>query len=218
MKRSLILLALLLILFSSRNAASAERATDFAMTLKQQGMAPLFITGLVSMLPIFELRGGIPVGIAVLKQHPVLVYPTAVFFNLIPVLPLLLFLNPLKRALERISLFRKFFNSLMSKVDRNRWLIQRYEELGLLIFVAVPLPITGAWTGSLIATVMGLRIGKSFLFISLGVLSAGIIVSAITLLGRLGIVIASAILITAIAVWLVRFRREKERSRPSAGD
>lgn len=211
-KRRLFILVALLLLVQATPLFGAESAADYALSLKQRGVAPLLVTGLISMLPIFELRGGIPVGIAVMGQHPALVYPAAVLFNLIPVLPLLLFLNPLKRALERIPVFRKFFTLLVSRVDRNRWLIQRYEELGLLLFVAVPLPITGAWTGSFIATVMGLRVGTSFLFISLGVVCAGIIVTTITLLGRIGIVIASALLISAIAVWVVRFFKKKRET------
>lgn len=212
MKRQLFILvpAVLLLLLMTASILVADRATDYALLLRGRGMAPLLITGLVSMVPIFELRGGIPVGIAVLKQHPVAVYIAAVVFNLIPVLPLLLFLNPVKRTLEHIPLFKKFFNLLLAKVERNRRLIQRYEELGLLLFVAMPLPVTGAWTGSLIATVMGLRVGKSFFFISLGVLSAGIIVTTITLLGKLGIAIASAVLLSAIAVWVIKFRKKKE--------
>lgn len=209
MKRRLIIIIVLLLLLQTATAAGAERAADYALSLKQRGMAPLLITGLVSMLPVFELRGGIPVGIAVMKQHPALVYPAAVLFNLVPVLPLLLFLNPLKRALERIPLFRKLFNLLLSRVEKNRWLINRYEELGLLLFVAVPLPITGAWTGSLIATVMGLRIGKSFLYIALGVISAGIIVTTVTLLGKIGIVIGCALLLSAIAVWTAQFLKKR---------
>ncbi len=204
--------AVLLLLLLTASVLVADRAADYALHLRRRGMAPLLITGLVSMVPIFELRGGIPVGIAVLKQHPVAVYITAVVFNLIPVLPLLLFLTPVKRALERIPLFKRFFNLLLAKVERNRWLIQRYEELGLLLFVAIPLPVTGAWTGSLIATVMGLRLGKSFFFISLGVLFAGIIVTTITLLGRLGIAIASAVLLSTIAIWVIKYRKKKKET------
>lgn len=204
--------AVLLLLLLTASVLVADRAADYALRLRGRGMAPLLITGLVSMVPIFELRGGIPVGIAVLKQHPVAVYITAVVFNLIPVLPLLLFLTPVKRVLERIPLFKRFFNLLLAKVERNRWLIERYEELGLLLFVAIPLPVTGAWTGSLIATVMGLRVGKSFFFISLGVLFAGIIVTTITLLGTLGIAIASAVLLSAIAIWVIKFRKKKKET------
>jgi uncharacterized membrane protein len=213
-KRRLCILlpAVLLLLFTAAPVVAADRAADYALFLRGRGVAPLLITGLISMVPIFELRGGIPVGIAVLKQHPVLVYITAVFFNLIPVLPLLLFLNPVKRALERIPFFKRFFNLLLAKVERNRRLIQRFEELGLLLFVAVPLPVTGAWTGSLIATVMGLRTGKSFFFISLGVLFAGLVVTAITLLGRLGIAVASAVLLSAVAVWIIKFRKKKKET------
>jgi uncharacterized membrane protein len=191
----------MLLLFSVP-AYSSERADDYARSMRERGISPLIITGLISMLPIFELRGGIPVGIAVLHQNPFLVYPVAVFFNLIPVFPLLLFLNPIKRALERLPFFKRMFSFLTKKVERNKRLVERYEELGLLLFVAVPLPITGAWTGSLIAVVMGLKSVKSFLFISLGVIAAGIIVTMLTMLGVLGIVLACVLLFSSIVVYI----------------
>jgi uncharacterized membrane protein len=188
--------------------APSERASDFAALLQQRGTAPLLITGFISMLPVFELRGGIPVGIAVLKQNPAAVYLIAVAFNLIPVVPLLLFLNPIKRALERIPLFAGFFRLMVSRAERNRTLIQRYEEFGLLLFVAVPLPVTGAWTGSLIAVVLGLRTAKSFLFIALGVVTAGGFVTAVTLLGKLGLLIVSVLLVSAASVTVFRYLKK----------
>jgi uncharacterized membrane protein len=202
---------MLMLLFIAALAYSSERADDYARSMKERGISPLLITGLISMLPIFELRGGIPVGIAALHQNPFLVYPVAVIFNLIPVFPLLLFLNPIKGALEKLPFFKSVFGFFTRRVERNKWLVERYEELGLLLFVAVPLPITGAWTGSLIAVIMGLKREKSFLFISLGVIAAGIIVTMLTMLGVLGIALASALLAISIVVYTVKIIRSRER-------
>jgi uncharacterized membrane protein len=203
--------SLLILLFVAVLAYSSERADDYARSMRERGLSPLFITGLISMLPIFELRGGIPVGIAVLHQNPFLIYPIAVVFNLIPVFPLLLFLNPIKRALERLPFFKRVFGFLTRRVERNRGLVEKYEELGLLLFVAVPLPITGAWTGSLIAVIMGLKREKSFLFISLGVIAAGVIVTMLAMLGVLGIALACAMLIIAIIVYTIKIIKSRER-------
>jgi uncharacterized membrane protein len=182
---------------------SGDRAEDAAHVLKEKGLPPLLATGLVSMVPVFELRGGIPVGIAVLKQNPVLVYIIAVIFNLIPVIPVLLLLNPIKRVLENVPVFRGFFNFLTKKAEKNKKIVEKYEELGLMLFVAIPLPVTGAWTGSLIAVVMGLKVMKSFLFISLGVIIAGIIVTLLTILGTAGIVLAAVIITGFISFYVI---------------
>jgi uncharacterized membrane protein len=199
-----VLLLLIAAAVAPPSSYSAESAEEYALGLTQRGMAPLLVTGLTSMLPIFELRGGIPVGILLFKLHPLMVYAACVLFNLVPVLPILFLLLPLKRALERIPLFRRFFGLLLRRVERNRRLIERYEEFGLLLFVAVPLPVTGAWTGSLIAVILGLKTAKSFLFIALGVLTAGVIVTVITLLGATGVCIAAALLLAAVGIWIFR--------------
>jgi uncharacterized membrane protein len=190
---------------------AGDRAADAAHALKEKGLPPLLATGLVSMVPVFELRGGIPVGIAVLKQNPFLVYIIAVIFNLIPVIPILLFLNPIKRLLEDVPVFRGFFNFLTSKAERNKRVVEKYEEFGLMLFVAIPLPVTGAWTGSLIAVVMGLKVMKSFLFISLGVIIAGIIVTLLTILGTTGIVLAGVIIAGFASFYTINIILERKK-------
>ncbi|MBN2324185.1 MAG: small multi-drug export protein [Spirochaetes bacterium] len=175
-------------------------------------MAPFLVTGILSMLPIFELRGGIPVGIAVFKLHPAAVYAVCVLFNLVPVLPVLFLLLPVKRVLERIPFFKRFFDLLLRRVERNKRLIERTREFGLLLFVSVPLPVTGAWTGSLIAVIMGLATFKSFLFIALGVLAAGVIVTVITLMGTTGIFIAALLFSAAAGIWISRLLKERKNA------
>ena len=208
-----VLLLCVLLAVAAPASFAGESAEEYALGLRRHGIAPLAVAGLVSMLPIFELRGGIPVGNLLFGLHPAAVYAVCVIFNLVPVLPVLFLLLPLKRALERIPLFKRFFTLMLRRVERNRALIERYEEFGLLLFVAIPLPVTGAWTGSLIAVVLGLKTMKSFLFIALGVLLAGIVVTVITLLGGPGILIAGALLLGATGVWVFRLLKEK-RSAP----
>jgi uncharacterized membrane protein len=205
-KKGRTLLYILCVIFSLllvHYALGSERAVEVARTLRDRGIGPLMATGIISMVPIFELRGGIPIGIALFKENPFLVYLISVVCNIIPVLPILLFLNPLRKLLENLPLFRGLFRFLTLRAEKNRALIERYEEFGLMLFVAVPLPVTGAWTGSLVAVLMGLKILKSFLFISAGVLVAGLIVTILTVLGRLGIILAAALLLIFAAVYVI---------------
>ena len=193
-KRIILLYFLSILLFSSVLPAGAdEKAADAAHILKEKGISPLLVTGLISMVPIFELRGGIPVGIGVLKQNLFLVYLYAVLFNLIPVFPVLLLLNPVKRLLEKLPVFSRFFGFLTAKAEKNKKLIEKYEEFGLMLFVAIPL----------------LNVVKSFLFISLGVLIAGVVVTLLTVLGTTGIILAVAILLTFIIVYTVNIIRKR---------
>lgn len=198
-------------LFVSIPAFASEKAVHTAQSLERRGLSPLMITGLISMVPIFELRGGIPIGIAVLKQHPLIVYFVAVLFNLIPIFPVLLFLNPVKRIFEKLPVFRGFFKFLSKKAERNKKLIEKYEELGLMLFVAIPLPVTGAWTGSLVAVLMGLKTVKSFLFIAAGVFIAGIIVTLLTVLGKTGAVLATVLLLSFMTFYIVNLLKDRKK-------
>jgi len=177
------------------DAGGVENAGEFARKLHDRGIHPLLITGFISTIPIFELRAGIPIGIALFKLNPLAVFWVCIIFNIIPVLPVLLLLNPARRLLERLKPLKKLLDFFTKKALKNRELIEKYEEFGLAFFVGIPLPITGAWTGSLIAAILKLSVRKSFLFISLGVFLAGIIVTLISLLGKFGIITAAVILI-----------------------
>ena len=96
----IIILLLYSLVLSPTMLLASRDAGAVADSLRERGIPPLLITGLISMIPIFELRGGIPVGIALFKLHPVAVYFTCLLFNLIPVFPILLLLNPLRRLLR----------------------------------------------------------------------------------------------------------------------
>jgi len=219
MKKALFILIFITVLALSSvlpvAALASNRAEGFACNLREKGISPLLVTGLISMIPIFELRGGIPVGIALFKLNPFLVYFTCLIFNLIPVFPILLLLHPVKRLLANIPPFRGFFRFLIKRAEKQKKLIEKYEEFGLMLFVGIPLPVTGAWTGSLVAVLMGLKVLKSFLFIALGVMLAGIIVTILTVLGIYGIVLALIIIAGFFTVYLVRMRKEVRENQPS---
>lgn len=138
---------------------------------------------IVGILPIFELRGAIPLGFY-LGMPPAKIFILAVLGNLIPVIPLYFLLQPISARLSRISLFQAFFNWLFNHTKKKADIIQRYEALGLVLFVAIPLPITGAWTGTIAATLFKIRFKYTFLAVTFGVILAGIIVTILCILGK----------------------------------
>jgi len=141
-------------------------------------------TAIIAALPILELRGSIPVGLLSFKLPLAKVFILSVIGNLIPIPFLLLFLKPVSEKLRHFKLWRKFFDYLFERTKRKASLIEKYEALGLVLFVAIPLPVTGAWTGSIAASLFKIRFRYAFSSICLGVLIAGIIVSATTIAGE----------------------------------
>ena len=201
------ILLILLIVLSAVPLFALQKPSEAALNLEKRGLHPLLITGLISMLPIFELRGAIPVGIALFKQNIFIVYIVAVIFNLVPILPILYLLLPLRRFLLRFGILKQVFNFLDTKAKKNSKIVEKYGEFGLALFVAIPLPITGAWTGSLIAVSMDLSPIKSFLFITLGVLSAGVIVTFITLVGMKALILIVPLILILIFYMLFKYLR-----------
>ncbi len=140
---------------------------------------PWLTTLIVAALPISEVRGAIPLAVGVYGFSPLDAYLISVVGNLLPVAPLLLFLGPVSDFLRRFSLGDKFFTWLFARTRRKY--IQDHENFGLTalaIFVAVPLPMTGAWTGCAIAFLLGFRFWPAFAAIAAGVLIAGVVVTA----------------------------------------
>ena len=133
-----------------------------------------------SMIPIIELRGAIPMA-AVFGLPWWQAYLLSVLGNMIPVPFILLFINTIIKwmAGSRVKFFNKIANWLLAKVEKNREKIEKYSFWGVCFFVAVPLPVTGAWTGSLVAATVGMKFWKALLSAVLGVLIAGAIVSLI---------------------------------------
>ncbi len=136
-------------------------------------------TFVLAMAPVIELRGSIPLGIAVYGLSPLEAYAISVAGNLAPVVPLLLYLEPVSRWLMRYRPGHTFFSWLFTRTyKRHAERHRRYGLFALALFVAVPLPVTGAWTGSAIAFIFGLRFREAFSAIAAGVIVAGGIVTA----------------------------------------
>lgn len=131
---------------------------------------------IISLLPILELRGGLIA--AVLLGVPLWkAFLICYIANMIPVPFIILFIKKIFEFLKRFKFFAKFIGKLEAKTEKNKDKIMNYKQWGLLLFVAIPLPGTGAWTGALFAALLDIDIKKAIPIIGLGVLIAGIIVS-----------------------------------------
>ena len=140
-------------------------------------------TMLVSMVPIIELRGGIPFGVALGLPYE-LAFPAAVVGNIIPAPFIIVYI---RRIFQWMRRYLPRLNSLVDKLERKAHLkgrkVSRYQYLGLWLFVAIPLPGTGAWTGSLAAAFLDMRLKKAMPAVILGVMTAGCVMIALTHVG-----------------------------------
>jgi uncharacterized membrane protein len=136
------------------------------------------LTLLATILPISELRGGIPLGIS-LGLDPWFTFFIAVIANALIFFPIFFVLRLFyDKLLSRIPLFNKYLDNLRK---RGKPKVEKYGFWGLTLFVAIPLPITGAYTGTILAWLLGMDWRKAFPAVGLGVIVAGIVVLLITL-------------------------------------
>ena len=145
----------------------------------------------VAALPLSELRGAIPLALISFGFSPLVAYALGVLGNLLPVLPLLLGLEALLKALERrpwpwVQPLQRLLRWWLRLTERRfRGAVERFGPWALLFIVAIPLPMTGAWTGCAAAVLFRVPMAKALMAIALGVLTAGAIVTLSTL-GALG--------------------------------
>lgn len=140
-------------------------------------------TLLVSMVPIVELRGGIPFGVALGLPYPV-AFIAAVIGNILPVPFILVYI---RRIFQWMRAHLPRLDGMVDSLERKAHLkgrkVNRYKYLGLFLFVAIPLPGTGAWTGALAAAFMDMPLRKAIPSILLGIIAAGCIMTGLTSLG-----------------------------------
>lgn len=139
----------------------------------------ILMTVLVSMIPVIELRGAIP-----LAAHAGLawywVFPAAVLGNMIPVPFIVLFIRKIFDWIKAHTRLGGLAKRLEARAEKKIPSVKKYRFWGLVVFVAIPLPGTGGWTGALIAALMDMRLKKAVPAILLGVILAGIVVSILT--------------------------------------
>ena len=134
-----------------------------------------------SMLPIIELRGAIPMAFAFgLPWWQA--YIISVLGNLLPVPFILLLINIILKWMSnsKVKFFNKIANFLYKKVEKNREKIEKYSFWGLCLFIAIPLPVTGAWTGSLVAAMIDMKFWKALLSCLIGVMIAGVVMTLVS--------------------------------------
>lgn len=156
-----------------------EVLVQWFSTHLSQFISPEGAVFIISMIPILELRGGL-LAASLLKIPAVKAIPICIAGNIIPIPFILLFIRQIFKWLKKTKLFReliiKLENRAMGKSDQ----IKRYEFLGLLLFVGIPLPGTGAWTGSLIASLLEVDIKKSSIAIFCGLVMATVIMYVVS--------------------------------------
>ena len=128
----------------------------------------------ISLMPILELRGGL-LAAALLGLDPIPSYIISIIGNILPIPFILLLINKILEWMRKSKHFSGIANWLDKKVEKNKGQIEKHGYLGIVIFVGIPLPGTGAWTGSLIASVLEMDRKKTFIAVLLGVIIASII-------------------------------------------
>ena len=129
---------------------------------------------IISMIPILELRGGL-LAASLLKVSAAKAIPICIIGNIIPIPFILLFIRQIFKQMKKTKIFHGMIERLEKRAMGKSDQIKRYEFLGLLLFVGVPLPGTGAWTGSLIAALLGMKFKKAFPAVIVGICMATVI-------------------------------------------
>lgn len=166
----------------------SESIVQYFVTQFGDKASPELITFIISMLPILELRGGLIaaklMGVSFAKAFAI-----CYIGNMLPIPFILLFIRKIFTWLKRFDKIEHMIDKLEARSIRKADKVKKYRLWGLFLFVAIPLPGTGAWTGALVADLFDIRIKKSFPVIAIGVAVAGLIISILSygLLGAFGL-------------------------------
>ena len=152
------------------------------------GISGEWVALIISMVPLLELRGGL-LAAAALGVDILTAVPLCIFGNVLPIPFILWFITPIFNALKRTKLFRPMVEKLEQKAAGKSEKIEKGYFWGLALFVGIPLPGTGAWTGALIASMLNIPFKKAFPAILLGILIATVIMSLVSY-GLLGAIIS----------------------------
>ena len=139
----------------------------------------ILMTFLISMVPVLELRGAIPAGIAA-GLSPMAAFAVSVVGNMVPVPFIILLIRQIFLLLKKNAFLCGVIEKLEAKAHLKGKVVRKYGALGLLILVAIPLPGTGAWTGALVAALLNMSLRRALPTIFFGVVIAGAITIAVT--------------------------------------
>ena len=134
----------------------------------------------LSMMPVTELRGAIPIGIA-MNLDPLGVYAASVIGSSLISIPLILTFRHILSFIRGISFLKSFAQKIDNKIETSMKKLKSASVLGIILFVGIPLPTTGSWTASAIASILHMRIRDAFIGIVLGNMMAGVIVTGISM-------------------------------------
>ena len=134
---------------------------------------------IISLLPILELRGGL-LAAALLGLNPIKSYIICIIGNLLPIPFILLLINKILDWMRNSKHFKGIANWIDKKVEKHKGQIEKFGYLGIILFVGIPIPGTGAWTGSLIASVLEMDKKKTFLCVLAGLFIASIIMMVLS--------------------------------------
>jgi uncharacterized membrane protein len=153
-----------------------EKISDFL--IQNLGfLPPELVVMIVSAMPILELRGGLPLAYLHFDFSLMKSFFLSVLGNMLPVVPILLLFQPVSKWLLQFKWYKKLYDWLYNRTMRKSKDIEKYGAIGLMLFTAVPLPTTGAYSACVAALLFSIRFRYAFLSISLGVIIAGILVS-----------------------------------------
>jgi len=154
------------------------------------------------MLPVAELRLALPIAINVFNMPWWEAFGLSVIGNIIPVPFLLLFFDGVSKLVQRNKTGKRFIDWLLTRTAKKTGSIEKYKHLGLIVFVAIPLPLTGAWTASLISYILGLKVVPSFIDITIGV------IGALTRRNAIIVFMSIELMLNAVNLTLVAFGRQ----------
>ena len=156
-----------------------EQIVEAIMNFLQDKVPAELVAFVISLCPVLECRGGMIA--ARLMEIPFIKACLICYIgNMLPIPFIILFIKKIFAFLRRFKGFDKFISKLEAKTEKNKDKVMKYKQWGLLLFVAIPLPGTGGWTGALFAALLDIDIKKSFPIIALGVLVAGVIMAIIS--------------------------------------
>lgn len=156
-----------------------ETAVNELVAFLQNKIPEELVAFIISLFPILECRGGM-IAARLMEIPFIKAFLICFVGNMLPIPFIILFIRKIFDFLSRFSFFARIIERLEKKTERNKEKVLKYEAWGLLLFVAIPLPGTGGWTGALMAALLDIRMKKSLPIIALGVLIAGFIMSALT--------------------------------------
>lgn len=170
--------------YNKENVFSEEEMEFLWNVLGGTLWGKLLVTFLISMVPIIELRGAIPVAILAHQLNPLLAFLVSILGNLLPVPFIIIFIRKIFGFIRKhIPVLNRMVDKLEEKGRSKKATVEKWGFWGLFIFVAIPLPGTGAWTGALIAAMLDMRLKRAFPSIALGVVTAGVVITLLVSLG-----------------------------------